>query len=240
MDIVYPFPQAQAVSGFPTAAAPNGCRPHLPYVRENFVVPAVGQPVIVKVTDSSSLTVGQGILIGNTFYQITDIFDSIQIELMHAGLGATVGFLVVATHPAYGCYQYPVVPCGKVCLDFIPNLVTLNAGFDQISELAAIQKRVIHYGFVGPTTVEIQAEVQLEIQAASTYIWLGIELPVAPKTTGAAPCFSALAGDTAPERVVPARLGGGAFYNFACIGGATFGANASARHLISGRYEVEV
>lgn len=238
-----PWPQQQCFnSNFQQPVGPYPCHPHFPSVRKNFTIPAANSPVIVEFTDTQSLYVGQGLLIGSGYYLITDILDSLRVELQHNGLGATPGTLVIATHPSYGCYQYPVKPVGKVTLTTVPTVVGLNITADGAiaSSIASTTTQLLKYGYLGPTTIQFAAEWIGETD--NTPYWIGLELPVPANQNAPAPVFSAFYEDGGNSTIAVAKLGNSDYENYIIIGkggGAAFGDGAARRVSATGIYEIE-
>ena len=240
----YPFPEVNCGSSqWGGPVGPYPCRPHFPCVRKDFVTPAAQSPVNIELTDTEALTTGQGILIGSAFYIITDIIDSLIIQAYHNGVGADVGTTIIAVHPSYGCYQYPVIPAGKVSLDTTPSLAGLNAAADTAisSVLTIINVDKLTYGYLGPTTIDFQAEVTAEI--ANTPYWIAIALPRPVRTSSPYPVFSALIEDGGSALIGVAKTGTGSYANYAVVGksgGSQFTNGAGRRVLVSGKYEIDV
>lgn len=240
----YPFPSSQCQSAaFQSAAGPYPCRAHLPCVRTNFTTPAANSSVFIEMTDTASLTIGQGILIGSAFYMVTDVVDSIKIIARHNGLGATPGTIIYAVHPVYGCFQYPVVPAGKVSLESVVTVVGLNAAADTAvaSSVTPVTVNKLQHGYLGPTTVDFQVEIQSTI--ASAPVWIGVALPVARKAAEPNVAFSGWLNQGAGPVPVVAKCGVGGYYSYAIIGlgGGTALSNGAGRTaVISGSYEIAV
>jgi len=237
----YPFPEADCMnSSFQHPMGPYPCKPHYPALRKNFTTPTAGTPAIIEVTDTSSLTQGQGILIGSTFYQITNILDSIRLEVRHNGVGASVGALIVAVHPAYGCYQYPIILAGKVVLDAVAAVEGLNITADTAIPLSVYTNLAqMTYGYLGPTTVNLQAEWLGNIDL--TPYWIGLALPGNARVTSPKAAFTAY--HDSGNGLVPAvaTLGEGDYSGYVIVGP---GANAQhvdgadQRFIVSGNYEI--
>lgn len=240
----YPFPSNPcSSSAFQSASGPYPCRPHFPCVRTNFTTPAANSPVIIEVTDTASLTIGQGILLGSAFYIITDVIDSIRIEAQHNGVGATPGAIIYAVHPAYGCFQYPIIPAGKVSIETVATVAGLNAAADTAiaASVTPITVNKVQYGYTGPTTVDFQAEVQATV--ASAPVWVAIALPVARKVGQPDAAFSGWLNQGAGPVPVVAKCGVAGYYDYAIIGlgGGTALTNGADRtFVVSGKYEIAV
>lgn len=239
---LYPFPPANCNPGLPQAAGAALCRPHFPALRKNFYVPQAGNAVIIEVTDTESLYIGEGIMIAGGYYIITNVIDSIQLEIKHNGVGATPGNLIIAVHPQFGCFQYPVIPVGKVSLDIVPTVLGLEntATADIAGAIVAVAVQKLTYGFVGPTTIEFQAEVI--VQTANSPYWIAIELPTAIRQLPL-PAFAAYyeAGAGVDPIAVIAKLGNGAFQNFVVVGpgsGVWFVDGVDRKIVVSGRCEI--
>jgi predicted RecA/RadA family phage recombinase len=238
-----PFPPAQCASEYSGQTGPFFERPHFPAVRKNFVEPAVRSPVIIELTDTQSLYIGQGILIGSSFYQITDILDSLRVELQHNGLGAVPGNTIVALHPEFGVYQYLVIPVGKVVLDTSPSYAGVNAAGDTAvaSSIVAINVNQIAYGFTGPTTFDFQAQFTGQID--NTPHWIALALPVAARADVPYPAIAAFMDIGAGPIPAVAKLGVGSYSNHLLIGpggGSTIADGAGLVFSAAGHLEILV
>lgn len=241
----YPFPEAGCYnSQYQTPSGPFPCHPHYPSLRANFTVPAVRSSVIIEVTDTEMLHQYQGIQIGGGFYMIMDILDSLKLDIQHNGVpGDTVGNIVVAVHPQYGCYQYPVVPGGKVTLDVVPSTVGLEADLETAvaSGIHSTSARQLAFGSLGPTTIEFNAEVTVNVNASVNAV--GISLPVPARTGIPQPAFTALIDSGLGLTPVASVLGAGGYSNYAVVwfgDEVTYPDATDIRVLISGQYEMLV
>jgi hypothetical protein len=173
---------SNAYSGTASLKGSEPCAPHLTVVTRNFVAPAADVPVAVQVADSSALYVGQGIKLGNGFYQITDIVSAVGIVIQHAGLGITTGTLVVASHPVSGCYQYPIRPVGEVSLNYDPSVYGFDADYSTIVDNAySGVKKQARYSWAGPSKVVLDLAYEGELLASARFI--GIQLPIPRAST---------------------------------------------------------
>lgn len=171
----YPFYPAFSTSSS-NYSGPSPCAPHFPALTSNFVTPAANTSVIVDFTSTANLYIGQGLEIGTTYYQIIDILSATSVELQHNGLGATVGAAFTAVHPAYGCYQFPVIPAGLVSLEITPTVTGYEAdGTTPIASVYVGETTVLSYGYEGPSRIEYIANV--EGTFANNPYWIGISLP---------------------------------------------------------------
>lgn len=239
---ISPFPTAQcSSSNYSGQNGPYSCRPHFPVLRKNYIEPAPRSPVIVELSDTQHLYIGQGILLGTTYYQITNIIDSLKVELQHNDLGATPGNLIVALHPEYGCFQQLVIPVGKVVIDTATAYAGLNAAGDTAIGGAIVQANInqIAYGYTGPTTVDFQA--QITVQTANTPNWIAMALPVAARATIPFPAFAAFMDIGAGPVPAVAKLGVSSFQNHLIVGpggGATIPDGSARVFSVSGKYEI--
>ena len=235
----YPFPGNRcASSSRGVIAEPVGCRPHLPFLKENFTVGDANVPFPIVVTDTQSLFIGQGILIGSGFYQITDIIDSITLEVAHDNLGATAGTTIIAVHPVYGCYQYPIVPIGIVNIASVPQVVALEDDRETLVPGGALNVTAkLLRGYVGPTTMRVQVDVVADIDNAP--VWVGVRLPVPLKSTP----LVTLAGylnEGSLRKVATVVQGVGAYSQYILIGVDEVSALATATSTFVITGEVEV
>lgn len=248
--INYPFPQAQCnSSNYQRPSGPYPCRPHLPAVRTNFTTPAAQTDVVIELTDTQSLYIGQGILIGTTFYQITDILDSLRITAQHGGIGLAPGTIVFAVDPVYGCYQYPVVPCGQVKLTVNPGATALAT--DQTTPVAGgIALTTVcsmNFGYLGPTTIQFQAFWRGTI--ANSPFWVAFPLPKPVLTPGAGPLFnpefsfSGWLNENLDPIIGVGKLGKGAYANHVIVGrttGSVINNGTNREFAVSGIYDIAV
>lgn len=230
------FPSAQCVNTQQPAGT-YPCKYHYPSLKGNMVIPAANVTVDVRVTSTVNMYVGQGISIGDHKFQIVEIVDGENIVLKHDGQ-ATPNNTLIAIHPVYACYQYPIVPVGKVSLLSNPSLIGLDASFAAVTAFSPTVN-VLHYGYLGPKHIQFEAEVITDV--ADTPHWLGVSLPIAPAGINPLPAFSGVLDYGAGLISGPSLLAGGLFTDYAIIGrggGATLPDNTGSRFLISGTYEV--
>lgn len=239
----YPFLGESSCSRQYTAK--YGCRPHLPYVKANFIIPAVNTEIQIEVTDSQSLYKGQGIMIHTGFYQITEIVDATNIKVEHNGIGVTADTTMYAVHPTNGCYQYPVVPCGEVALQETVTPVGLNAAANATvaSSITNVTKAQMLVSYPGPGKCRIMIEVNCDIANAPN--WVAIPLPedLTAATGAPKPVFSASLDNG--SGLVPAvgSVGVSSYANHVIIGidAATALANGTTRKFfINGVFEYDV
>lgn len=236
----YPFPAANC-GGVSQVSGPVGCRQHFPFLRKNFVTPPANTAVQIELTDTQNLVQGQGLLIGSVYYQITNVLSSLLIEAKHNGLGATVGTTIIAVHPSYGCYQYPIIPIGMVVIEESAALAGLSvAGSTAIgSSVINVIVNRFSYGYVGPTTIEFEYEFNGQI--ASTPAWLGVALPVPPKQSVPTPVFSAYISQAGIPKIAFGKLGVTDYQNYMIIGfgnSATIPNAADTKIVVSGKYGI--
>lgn len=180
----YPFNQPSCGDGeYSAPGGPSPCSPHYPSLLSNFNTPAANVPIIVKVTDTSMFYVGQGVKIGPTYYQIMDILSSTSLQIQHDGIGATVGLSYIATHPALGCYQYPITPAGYVA---VQKALTVkgrsNTGVVIASSVNLTgSQNILSYGYKGPKRVEM--DVSFEATIANSPYQISIDLPKNRRST---------------------------------------------------------
>lgn len=214
------------------------CKDPICYVKSDFVIPAANVAINIEVTDSSRLYVGAGIQIGTGYFQVTAITDTNNISIAHNGT-ATPNLQLTAIQPSYGCYQYPITLVGKVSLLKTPTVVALNDAMSAtIDALSNITVQVLTYGYLGPKTVQFEAE--LNCDTINTLYWVGFSLPVTPASGSPLPAFSGFL-DKANIVYGPAMLGLASFQNYAVIGlgnSATIAAGSTRRFRILGTYDV--
>lgn len=185
----YPFKKESCSSSlYASYSAPGGpspCVPHFPVLKSDFTVPGANSSFIVSVSDTTSLYLGQGIRLGPISFQVTDILSSTSVELKHNGLGATEGLSIVAVHPAYGCYQYPITPAGFVPLEKTPNTAGYASNASTVVGSAFTQSGAnrLSYGYLGPGTIHYDYNLQGTI--ANSPIWIGVTLPKPVRTDAA-------------------------------------------------------
>jgi hypothetical protein len=190
----YPFNQpgcntAVSYGGMP---GPYPCSPAVPILKSNFTVPAANTSVVLKVSDTSMLYVGEGIKIGPGYFQIVDILSSDSIEAQHNGMNTTVGLSMVATHPSQGCSQYPITPAGVVSLQITPTVKGRAANGTVVNNSVTLtgSSNYLSYGFSGPRRLVM--DISIEATIANSPYGLSISLPKTSKTSNPAiPAFSA-------------------------------------------------
>lgn len=142
----------------------------------------------IKVSNSSKLYVGQGIQIGEFYFQVTEIENATTIKIAHNGT-ATPGANLNAINTAYGCYQNPIYYVGLVELTYEPaEIVGVDAAFDPVADSIVDPTVEFTYGYLGPD--KIQFNLQLECEIDNTPEFIEIELPNAQATPEAV--FSAV------------------------------------------------
>lgn len=181
----YPFvPYDSCGHGhFQTPSGPFPCVSPEVVVKGNFAIPGSLIEAVIQVNSSVTLYEGEGVKIGDGYYQITEIVDSTHIKIMHNGLGGDAGYVVVAQHPVYGCYQYPVVPVGKVALTEPATVTGLEV--DAVTPIALsfinIVTQTVTYGYLGPNTISFDVNVVADIDNAP--VWLSVTLPKSAAVT---------------------------------------------------------
>jgi len=174
---------------------------------------------------------------------ITDVVDSLIIEVQHNGVGATPGTIMYAVHPSYGCFQYPVVPAGKVTIETSTAVVGLNAVADTEvgASITPVTVNRFVYGYVGPTTVDFTTEIAYTVANAPR--WAAVALPVARRAAGPNVAFSGWVDNGSGSVPAVARCGLGGYFNYAIVGlggGVALANGASRSAVISGRYEIQI
>lgn len=119
-----------------TYAGVNFCKDPFSYVKESFVIPAIGTILEIVVTDSSRLYVGQGIGIGGNYFYVAAIEDTNNISIFHNG-NADVGLQITALNPAYGCYNYPILFAVPGWGDWEPEFSSDSGSFTETARLFA-------------------------------------------------------------------------------------------------------
>lgn len=236
----YPFPKS-CCSSSSQVTGPYPCQPHLPCLLKNLTTPASGSVVTAYFTSTVNLYQGQGIAIGDNYFFIQEIADSTTAILIHYGT-VTVGQTFVAVHPVYGCYQYPIIPCGIVKIENTPNLAGLTNDRETVVALSVVGSPTINklkYGYLGPKTIQFDAEVVVETD--NTPAFLAIELPVTPSILNPLLVASAAFDDGSNLEPAIAVLGVGAYDGFVLIGpgGASVIADrADNLFRVSGTYDL--
>jgi len=170
-----------------TSAGTRFCKEPWPYLTGNFTIPVANEEVEVKVSNSTKLYEGEGIRIGDGFFQIKEIVDSTTIIISHDGT-ATPGLAITAINAAYGCYTYPIYYVGIVELSYTPDAVEgLDTDLDPIADSVIDPEVVFTYGYLGPNKIQFNFEVDCEIDNVPHF--LSVPLPNASSEPSAA--FSA-------------------------------------------------
>ncbi len=159
------------------------CKEPVIYVTGNFVVPAAGVEVEVDVSNSSKLYVGQGIKIGDGYFQITEIVDSVTIKVKHNG-SATANTTITAISPTYGCYQYPIYYVGIVEIDYAvdtADIVGLDGSYEEVADSIVDPVISYTYGYLGPDKIQFNIELTTEIANTPDFIQIPL---VNAETTG--------------------------------------------------------
>lgn len=175
----------QSVSCGSRNSSSRFCTEPLAYLTSNIIVLAAGAPIEIKVSNSSKLYKGEGIQIGDYYFQILEIIDSKTVSITHNGT-ATPGANITAINAAYGCYQYPIYYVGIVELAYEPettDIEGLDASFDPVSDSIIDPVLVFTYGYLGPKKIQFNMELTLEMDMAPDFV--SIPLPDAESTLGA-------------------------------------------------------
>lgn len=160
------------------------CKEPLVYVTSNFTVPAVNNPLEIKVSDSSKLFIGEGIKIGSGYFQIIDIADSRTITIIHSGT-ATPGIVITALNPSYGCYAYPIYFAGLVEIDYTTEEIAgLDASYAVVADSVIDPVLTATYGYLGPDKISFNIYLFLEIDNTPDFV--SLPLPNADFSTSAA------------------------------------------------------
>lgn len=225
--------QQSASSCCNTSAGTRFCKEPLPYVTANFTIPVANESVEVKVSNSTKLYEGEGIQIGDGFFQITGIVDSTTINIAHDGT-ATPGLAITAINAAYGCYTYPIYYVGLVELSYTPEDVEgVDSDLDPISDSVIDPEVVFTYGYLGPNKIQFNLEITCEI--ANTPDFVSVPLPNASSEPTAA--FSAdIYFSGTPNPAVSWKQGSGLIVGLG--GGTTFSDGANTIIKVSGAYGV--
>lgn len=162
-----------------TSTGTRFCKESVLYVTANFVVPADNVEVEVSVSSSAKLYVGQGIQIGEGYFQVTEIVDSTTVKIAHNGT-AVPNTNVTAVSPTYGCYQYPIYFVGLVEVGYEvseDNIEGLDASYEEVASSVIDPVISYTYGYQGPNKVEINVELICEIDNTPEFI--SLPLPAA-------------------------------------------------------------
>lgn len=215
----YPFQPAGCGISNQVPSGPYTCVNFPAAVKKNFAVPAAGVDAVIEVTSTSHLYDGQGVQIGNGYYMITEIVDSTHMTIQHtSSVNPDSGTIVVAIHPEYGCYQYPVIPIGAVRLTGTPTVIGLAADRNTpvSGAIALVGSRGIDYSFIGPKLLAFNAYAYVTI--ANTPAYVGFELPFLVKTTLPFPAYSGSLDEGNGPLAVVATPGVGTYLNYALVG----------------------
>ncbi len=169
-----------------TSAGTRFCKEPLAFLTDNFTILGAGVEVEVKVSNSSKLYEGEGIQIGDGYFQIVSITDSTTIVITHNGT-ATPNLAVTAINAAYGCYNYPIYYVGIVELDYAvdtDNIEGLDGSFEVIDDSIVDPVISYTYGYLGP--YKIQFNLELTLTTANTPFFISIPLPNASAEPSAA------------------------------------------------------
>lgn len=234
----YSFVPNPCISSYSAPQGPFPCNPVTPVVKANFTVPPANTPVTIAVSSSANLYKGQGVQIGTGYFQITDIVNSTSISISHDGDGLAEGLSVVAIHPQYGCYQYPILPVGKVTLTQTPTLAGYEAdGTTAVGSSVTPTSRSLSYGYLGPKTV--QYNVNLVVTVASGPVWLSVGLPVAEGEDVLNHTAAGLLYDGADWLPLLVRVLDGSSILLGMIDGSAFTNGAGRIVRVSGSYEID-
>jgi len=164
------------------------CKEPITFLTSNFIVLDANTQVQIKVSNSARLYVGQGIQIGDSYFQVTEIENTTTIKIAHNGT-ATPGANFTAINATYGCYQYPIFYPGIVELAYEPTEVAgLDAAFAEIADSVVDPVTEFTYGYLGPNKIQFNLEITCEI--ANTPEFISVTLPNAELTPEAV--FSAV------------------------------------------------
>lgn len=214
---------------------PSPCDPAYSVLKSNFHTPAVNTDVIVKVSDANQFYVGQGVKIGPTFWQITDILSSDSIQMQHNGMNATLGFSYIAVHPTQGCYQYPIFSVGIVPLEKTVVVKARDGAGSVITGGITItgSSNKLSYGNLGPRRVQFDVTTAFTVSSSPTS--LTVDLP--RQSRGDRPtAFSVEYYDGTRWRTLPTSLQLNELYIY-MDDGSTF-SNGTGRALrVLGNYE---
>jgi len=223
-------------------SARNPCRHHFPSVMSNFYAPAVGTPIEIEVTDTTSLYVGQGVKIGSGYYMVRDILTAVTIQIENGGLGITPGTLVVAREARVACYQFPVIPVGAVMIPYSPNVEGYEIDtVTPIPNSVTINSGEVAFGLVGPQTVRISFDMELAL--AEDIYHVGVSLPAGfPRNISREPIFLHHFNDGGLMTVGVGHAGTGATVDYMMLvksGGTQF-TSATISVKAAGVYEIQV
>jgi len=172
-----------------TSSRVNACDDPVVYVKTNFIVLADNVILEIEVTDSSLLYEGEGIRIGDGYFQIAEIIDSTTISIVQNGT-ATPGLQITAVHPSYGCYQYPILYVGAVDQLIVPEIAGLDSSFVVVGDSLDDPTMQMTYSYLGPKKVEFEFECDVDITDTITY--LQIDVPVEVEAGAPQATFSAM------------------------------------------------
>lgn len=162
-----------------TTAGTRFCKEPTVYVTGNFVVPAANVEVEVTISDSVKVYLGQGIQIGEGYFQITEIVDSRTIKITHNG-SAVPNTTITAVNPTYGCYSYPIYFVGLVERGYEVDegdIEGLDSNYELVADAIIDPVLSYTYGYVGPEKVQFNLELICEIDNTPEFI--SLPLPAA-------------------------------------------------------------
>lgn len=166
------------------------CKEPVIYVTGNFVVPAAGVEVEVEVSNSARLYVGQGIQIGDGYFQVTEIVDSVTIKVKHNG-SATANTTITAVSPTYGCYQYPIYYVGLVEIAYavdVEDIIGLDGSFVEVADSIIDPVISYTYGKLGPDKIQFNIELTTGIANTPDLI----QIPLVGAASSPTAVFSAV------------------------------------------------
>lgn len=213
------------------------CKEPWGVVKSNFVVPAANIEVEVEVIDSSKFYEGQGIQIGNGYFQVVSIVDSTNITIAHNGT-AVQNTTIIAVHPSYGCYQYPIYYAGYVGLLNEPELTGVDSDFVEVADSVIDPIAEIVYGYLGPKKVQLAFQATCEIANDPQYV--SVPLPVSAGSAVLASFSCSYNLSASPGVYLP----GVAFRNgdnllIGSNDGTPLAADATYTIIVSGEYDIE-
>jgi hypothetical protein len=238
----YPFQPSGCGISNQVPTGPYTCVNFPAAVKKNFSVPASGVDAVIEVTNTSHFYDGQGVQIGNGYYMITEIVDTTHITIQHTNiLHPDIGTIIVAIHPEYGCYQYPVIPVGAVSLTTTPTVIGLAADRTAVvaSAITDIGSRALTYSFLGPRLMSFNAYAYVTI--ANTPAYVAFELPFLIKNAVPYPAYSGALDEGSGPVASVATYGVATYLNYALVGkgGASTYTNGAGRIVsVSGLVEI--
>jgi hypothetical protein len=211
------------------------CKEPVIYVTGNFVVPAANIEVEVSVSNSSRLYVGQGIQIGDGYFQVTEIVDSTTVNLKHNGT-ATPNTTITAVSPTYACYSYPIYYVGIVELEYdvdTDEITGIDAAYAPVADSVVDPVVSYSYGYLGPDKVHVDIELTAEI--ANTPEFISIPLPAATSQPKAAFSAYIMISDV-PTALVAFKDGTNLIVGYG--GGTNFTDGTDRTIIVSGEYSI--